>query len=435
MLSALTLSLVIAQANPVDAVVQKHMGKGLLGVGVAVLKDGKVVHLKTYGKGAMVKNDGHYRLASITKQFTAGLIVRLVRDKKFAYEDNLGKLMPDTPATWHWVTVRQLLTHTSGIPSYTDSPKVMSIIIKPTKPDGIWQFVKNVKMDFEPGKGWKYNNTGYCLLGSIIERTTKMDYFSALNKYILAPTGMHSSGPESKYKPVASYGEDGKPSFPINMDWPYAAGSLVSTLGDMAKWDVALRGGSLFTEAEKQLMFNPDPTAKRFKSNYGFGWDSNYTDGQLASYSHTGGIPGFSNVIERTVKGTTVIVLANHEYKNREALSNEVRELFELTPVAPAIADSLPELTLKHQIMFKNLLDGKADEADFSPAFLKQVPLSVLISTSKQFASLGALSNFVLLTSEGEKDVRRSYRVKLGDTVMTLNIAVSGGVIVGMTIR
>ena len=435
MLTSVVLSLALVQSNAVDVIVQKHLEKGLLGVGVAVVKDGKVVHLKTYGKGATPNNDGHYRLASITKQFTAGVIVRLVREKKFAYEDTLGKLMPDTPVAWHSVTLRQLLTHTSGIPSYTDSKKFAFVMQKPVSPDGIWQFVKDDKMDFAPGSKYNYNNTAYALLGCLIERATKKGYYDALDSYLLRPAGMKSTGSEKRFKVVESFGENGKPSFQMNMDWPYSAGALVTTLGDMTRWDIALRGNKLFTEAEKQLIFNPDPTTVKLKEPYGYGWHPNYDNGKIFSYAHTGGIPGFSTVIERAVNGTTVIVLSNHEHEARGPLSNAIMEHYNPKPPAPVVEDTMPDLTAKHREMFSNLLKGKVNEADLSPEFLKQVPSTMLISTSKKFAEMGELKEFVVLKSEGTTDVRRAYRVSLGDTKMTLSIAVQNGLIVGMFIR
>lgn len=433
MLAVVALTLI--QSSTVDAVVQKNLDKGLLGVGVAVVKDGKLLHLKTYGKGATAKNDGHYRLASITKQFTAGVVVKLVREKKLSYEDTLGKLMPETPAAWHPVTIRHLLTHTSGIPSYTESLKFMGVAKKPTTPDGIWQLTKGDKMDFEPGSKFKYNNTAYCLLGSIIERTTKRDYYSALNTYLLKPAGMRSTGPEKKFKFVPSFDDDGSPSFPLNMDWPYAAGALVSTLGDMVKWDLALRGNKLFSEAEKQLMFNPDPLAKKQGQDYGFGWNTTYADGKPYSHWHTGGIPGFSNIIERTTNGVTVIMLANHEFTSIAGLRTEIRDAFDPMPKPAPILDPKPEVTAKHKQLLEDLFAGKCDESKFSGEFLKKVPPAVLLSTSKDLLKLGPLKEFVLIKSNGDSDTRRSYRVVLGTTPLTLSIAEENGVIIGMVIR
>ncbi|MEI7578153.1 MAG: serine hydrolase domain-containing protein [Armatimonadota bacterium] len=435
MLTSLALSLALAQSTPVDAIVQKHLDKGLLGIGVAVLKDGKVVHLKTYGKGANAKNDGHYRLASITKQFTSGVIVRLVREKKLAYEDTLGKLMPDTPSAWHAITIRQLLTHISGIPSYTDSAKFPFVAFKPTKPDGIWQLVKNDKMDFAPGTKYNYNNTAYCLLGSIIERTTKKDYYAALDSYLLRPAGMRSTGSEKKFKVVESFDEQGKPSVKLNMDWPYAAGALVSTLSDMAKWDVALRGELLFTAAEKQLMFNPDPATQKLGHDYGFGWDTTYANGKVYSYSHTGGIPGFSNIIERTANGVTTIVLANHEYEGVVSLRSEIRDAFDPMPKPPVVEDARPELTAKHRKMIEEMVAGRCDESLFSPDFLKKVPASVLLSTSKRFVTLGELTEFSLTKSEGDEPIKRTYRLVFGTSPLTLGVITKGGLITGMVLN
>jgi hypothetical protein len=110
-------------------------------------------------------------------------------------------------------------------------------------------------------------------------------------------------------------------------------------------------------------------------------------------------------------------------------------EHFNPKPIPPVVADTMPQLTAKHRQMFADLLQGQVTESDFSQEFLKQVPASVLVSSSKKFAELGELTEFTLQKSDGEKDVRRSYRVKLGDTKMTLNIAIQDGVILGMTIR
>jgi hypothetical protein len=203
----------------------------------------------------------------------------------------------------------------------------------------------------------------------------------------------------------------------------------------MTRWDIALRGNKLFSNAEKELMFNPDPTTVKLKEPYGFGWHPKYENGKIYSYAHNGGIPGFSTLIERAVDGTTVIVLANHEHENRGLLSNELVERFNPKSVPPLVMDTMPELTAKHRQMFANLLQGLVNESDFSADFLKQVPASVLVSSSKRFAQVGELGEFALIKSEGEKDVLRSYRLLLGETKMTLNIAVQGGVIFGMTIR
>lgn len=435
MFTSMAVSLLLLQSSPVDAIVQKHMDKGLLGVGVAVVKDGKILHLKTYGKGATANNDDHYRLASITKQFTSGVIIRLMREGKIGLNDTLGKLMPDTPKAWHSVTVRHLLTHTSGIPSYTDSAMTPALAVKPISPDGIWQLVKDQKVDFAPGVKFKYNNTGYVLLGCIIERITKKDYYTAVDDYLLKPAGMKSTGSEKKFKVVESFNEEGKPSFALNMDWPYSAGALVSTLGDMAKWDIALRGTKVFTTAEKELMFNPDPWTVKSNDNYGYGWGTNYAGNDIYSYSHTGGIPGFSNIIERTIKGTTIIVLANHEYEGRGVLSNQLRDFFEPAPKTPGIADTMPELTEKHQNMFVGLLAGKCDESLFSAEFLKNVSPKMLIDGAQKLADGGTLSEFTLLKSEGDKDVRREYRVVAGQSKLHLTIAVRNGVIAGMFIK
>ncbi len=436
MINQVVLSILLSQANPVDSVVQKYLDLGLKGVGVAVVQDGKVVHLKTYGQGATLKNDGRYRLASISKQFTAAVIVKLVREKKLRYEDTLGKLMPDTPSAWHKVTVRQLLTHTGGLPSYSESPKLGAVRNDPVKPDGIWKLVADEPMIFEPGTAYRYSNTGYCILGTLIERTTKQDFYSALDSMILKPAGMRSTGPEKRFKVVESFGREGEPTEPINMDWVYAAGGLVSSLQDMVKWDRALAGTELFSEAEKHLMFNPEPITIKSNDNYGFGWLSNYVDGELYSYSHTGGIRGFSTVIERTVRGVTVIALANHQNDTVRSLRAEIRDMFDPKPKASPLKDTMPDLTEKHRKMLDDLLAGTCDESIFTPLFLSRVPPANLIATIKRFTDLGPLNEFTLARSAGDKEVQRVYRVVFGTTALSLHVSIGAdGLIGAMSIR
>ncbi len=433
--SILSASLDQSQDNQVKTLVEQAMTRGLKGAGVAVVKGGKQVFLSGFSKDSSINSGSHFRLASISKQFTSGIIVKLVREKKLSYDTTLGALLPETPKTWHPVTVRQLLTHTSGIPSYTDLPTFPILMLKPTTPAGIWKSAAKAKIDFEPGKGFQYNNTGYCLLGSIIEKLTKKPYFTALTDYILRPVGMNSTGAELQYKPVDSYDSKGVKTGKFEMTWAYSAGSIVSTLGDMVKWDIALRGNALFSEEEKSLMFNPDSVAKKYGSNYGFGWETNFVEGKPWSYSHTGGIPGFSTVIERTIKGTTVILLLNHESVERAGLSNGIMEIFEPAPKVQPVSDDSPELTLKHKEFFQKLLKGEGDESDFAPEFLQKVSLSVITKGCVELAANGPLSEFTLKSTKKADSVLRAYRVTMGGFKGTLSIAVKSGKIVGMTIQ
>jgi D-alanyl-D-alanine carboxypeptidase len=424
-------------ASQIDSIAEAQLKSGAKGLAIAVIDNGKPVFSKGYSADGTITPDSSFRIASITKQFTAGIIVRLVREKKLGYEDPLGKWIPEVPSEWKDVTIRQLLTHTSGIPSYTDAPGLMAVITKPVSPDGIWQFVAKTKMNFKPGQGWKYNNTAYTLLGSIIEKATKQKYFSVLDRYIFKPLNMKRSGEEKKFPVVPSFDGEGKPSFALNMDWPYSAGAIVSTANDMAKWDAALRGKSLFTDAEKEMMFTPDPVSVKNNENYGFGWVVRTVEGKRVSVAHSGGIPGFSTMINRSMlKGTTVIVLSNNESNAAGVIASKVMRLLEPgveSEPPKGDVDTKPELTSRHKTLFESLLDGSVSKDRFDPSFLKKAPLDMIKATAANFAKMGKLGEFTFLK---EAAGARSYFVRIGDAEMKFTVSEnSEGKIVGMLVQ
>ena len=303
---------------------------------VLVAKDGKILLDKGYGMANVewdIPNnaDTKFRLGSITKQFTATAVLQLAEQGKLSLDDSILKYAPGGPETWKPITIHHLLNHTSGIPSYTDLPSFATPAARrvPLKPIEIVMLSKDLKLLFQPGEGYRDNNTGYVLLGHIIESVSGMKYDAYLREHVLDPLAMTDTGydwtrPLLK-KRASGYGYNRDQKRYTNADFldmslPHAAGSLYSTSRDLYKWHNALRAGKLLSKESWAKMFTPG------HKNYGYGWVIEETEGRKW-YGHGGGIFGFSTMILRAAEGDTVIiVLSNVENGEAAAVARRLRE-------------------------------------------------------------------------------------------------------------
>ncbi|WZP00847.1 serine hydrolase [Isosphaeraceae bacterium EP7] len=284
---------------------------------VLVAKGGEVVLTRGYGLanaeyGIANTPETKFRLGSITKQFTATGILILAERGKLAVEDPVGKYLDDAPAAWEKVTIHHLLTHTSGIPSYTDDPAFMKVNMVPQTVGSMVAGIKAKPLDFEPGSKYHYNNSGYFLLGAIIEKVSGMTYEAFLGAEIFKPLEMTETGYDhhETVLPNRASGYDRRGSElrnapHLDMSLPYAAGSLYSTVGDLYKWDRALKAGKLLSGKSFEAMYTP------FKDNYAYGWAVTDFKGHKI-IGHGGGINGFSTDFARFPDDDLcVIVLCN----------------------------------------------------------------------------------------------------------------------------
>jgi D-alanyl-D-alanine carboxypeptidase len=293
------------------------------GATVIVVKDGKTLLRKAYGiadtKGMKPMEAGMVlRLGSITKQFTAVGILMLAEEGKLALTDDITRFFPDYPAKGRKITVEHLLTHTSGIASYTsrtDYPLTMGRDVTPAQ---MIDSFKNDPLDFEPGTAYRYNNSGYFLLGAIIEKVSGMPYAKFVEQRIFVPLGMKDTAYEgyerSKTAHAAGHtqGAQGyEHSTPLSMSQPYAAGSLVSSVDDLARWDAAVSQGKLLKPASWKRAFTPYTLADGKPTGYGYGWQVGSLQG-VPVVSHGGGINGFSTYALRLPEQKVfVAVLSN----------------------------------------------------------------------------------------------------------------------------
>jgi CubicO group peptidase (beta-lactamase class C family) len=300
------------------------------GATVIVVKDGRTVLRKAYGMAdtahkVALAPDTPMRLGSITKQFTSTAVLMLVDEGKVKLDDDIAVYLPDYPAHDKKISVEHLLTHTSGIPSYTGKPGYVATMDKDVTVAGMIDTFKNDPLEFDPGTRYKYNNSGYFLLGAIVEKVSGMRYDEFVAQRIFVPLGMTRTAYEgherAKYARAIGYsGKDGAfaPSAALSMTQPYAAGSIVSTVDDLAKWDAAVSSGKLLRGASWQRAFTPYTLAGGKATGYGYGWQVGKLRG-VPMVGHGGGINGFNTfalrlpseklyvaVLSNTDSGTTL---------------------------------------------------------------------------------------------------------------------------------
>lgn len=300
---------------------------------VLVARDGKPLLSKGYGFANLewaVPNspESKFRLGSITKQFTAACILLLEERGKLNIQDPVKKYMPDAPAAWDKVTIYNLLTHTSGIPSFTGFPDYESTEATPTTPEKLVARFRDKPLEFQPGEKWNYSNSGYVLLGYLIEKISGQSYADFVQQNIFTPLGMKDSGYDSNSAIIphraAGYSPDGKSQVNagfIHMSIPFAAGALYSTTEDLLRWEQGLFSGKVLSAASLEKMTTP------FKENYAFGLAVQTVDGHKEIH-HNGGIEGFNTELAYYPDDKlVVVVLAN---LNGQAPSQIARRLAEV---------------------------------------------------------------------------------------------------------
>lgn len=324
-----------ARGDTVDDYVRQQMtGHRIPGAELLVIRDGKRLKEGSYGYANLelkvpVQPQSLFEIGSLTKQFTAAGILLLKQENKLALDERISEYLQVTPASWAGVTVRHLLTHTSGIKSYTGL-------------DGFeWrrhlsqkEFIEKIgayPLEFAPGASWKYCNTGYSLLGYIIENVSGEDYWSFMGKRIFGPLGMNSTTNRWPALVLANRvsGYEQTNHVWINRDPDvtdvFAAGAIVSTAPDLEQWLDGLDGGKILGEESKKEMWTPTVLTSGKTSDYGFGWFIGTFAGHR-NVGHSGATSGFSASIQRFPENHLDVIL----------LTNTDEQV--ATPIARAVA-------------------------------------------------------------------------------------------------
>lgn len=316
-----TFSVSAVKADDVDRIVRMRMQeRNIPGAAVAVVKNGRVVKIKGYGLASLefsapVTNDTVFEIGSVSKQMTAAGIMLLVQDGKVSLDERISKYLPNTPEAWKDVTVRHLLTHSSGIKSYTSLTGFE--LSRRVKIDGFIKQLSPYPLEFTPGEKNIYSNSGYNLLAYIIETQSGKPYMDYMRERIFLPLGMTRTGDRDPRNviPLRANGYEWQDNKLIGRDGSLTdlmgAGSITSTISDMVKWESALRGEKLLTAETKKAIWTRFVFNNGTLSQYGLGWRiSDVREHKLIG--HTGQTAGFGAAIFRYVDNdVTVIALTN----------------------------------------------------------------------------------------------------------------------------
>ncbi len=389
-----------AVPGKIDALIQKYVELANFNGSVLVARGDEVVFKKGYGMANFEWNipnspDTRFRLGSITKQFTSMLIMQMVEEGKLSLEDKLADRLPYyRKETGSKVTIHHLLNHTSGIPSYTGIPNFFRDHGRQPLP--LRELVTTYcsgDLEFEPGSKFAYNNSGYVVLGAVIEQIAGKSYEKVLQERIFDPIGMKASGYDHSEAVIArrAAGYENRLTGLRNADYldmslPHAAGALYSTVEDLYLWDRALYGTKLLSEDGKKKWFTPG------LSNYAYGWTvrkmpTGQDKAERLIIQHGGGINGFSTLLTRIPEDRVLIVILNNTGGGPLGLMNQgIGDiLYGREPQAPkrsiarALQTTIREKGLEAAIaQYREVKATKSQDYDFSEGELNQLGYSLL---------------------------------------------------------
>ncbi len=323
-----------------DQVVQSYVANHFMG-SVLVARGDKVLFSKGYGFANLewdIPNtpDTKFRIGSLTKQFTAVLILKLEEQGKLSVNDPVKKYIPDAPAAWDKITLFHLLTHTSGLPDYTSLPDYPKLQTLPTTAAGIMARFRDKPLEFQPGEKFKYCNSGYVMLTAVVEKVAGVPYEQFLQDQIFTPVGLKDTGYDSASRVIhhratgylLNAGNQIENSRFVDMTVPQGAGALYSTTEDLLKWELAMFGGKVLKAASFEKMTTP------VKNNYGFGLFIR-TANQHKMIEHTGGIDGFNTDLAYYPDDkVTIVVMRNINLPSRQTeITNKLAAVYFGQPV------------------------------------------------------------------------------------------------------
>jgi D-alanyl-D-alanine carboxypeptidase len=328
-----------ARADQVDRLIKSEMEKHqIAGLALTVVKNGRAIKTKCYGVANLewnvpVGKDTVFEIGSVTKQFTAACILMLAEEGKLSLDDKISQHLSNTPAAWTNITVRHLLTHTSGIKNYTvlDGFELSKHLTQA-------QFIQRMAsepLNFQPGDSWAYCNTGYSLLGYIVENASGKNYWDFLQERIFQPLQMTNTTKRlpSEVIPHRAAGYELKSHTHINRDYEltdlFSAGAILSTITDMAKWNAGVSGDALLKPSSKEQWWTPVKLNDGKTKNYGFGWFLDPLNGHK-DIGHGGSTSGFSATIQRFPDDKlSILMLSNADEEGvTTSLAREIAPLY-----------------------------------------------------------------------------------------------------------
>lgn len=408
-----------------DALTSALKAAGTPGASVAVAKNGHIVLERAFG----VKNldsqapvDAHTRfeIGSITKQFTAAAILQLKERGKLSLSDPLVKYVPQYAAGKN-VTIEQLLWQVSGIPEYFTPGNLPMFTERKASLNAMLAIIKDKPLDFAPGTKWAYSNSNYFLLGRVVEVASGMPWRQYVRTQIFAPAGMTESSfmdDEGNIADMATgytvKNENVVPA-PSMAGWGSADGGIVSTAGDLVKWDNALLGGNIVSAADLRLMTESGRLTDGTSTGYGFAWMSEVRDGAPGIW-HNGGTLGFIAKNEVFPQlGETIVILENN---NNAWVSSVSGSLFAALNPQLAALDERPvsgensAVTARAKIILQQICDGSIDRSQLSAAMNEALTPQMLSALGTRFRQLGFAQTWVYRGTKADaSETAYIYRV------------------------
>jgi CubicO group peptidase (beta-lactamase class C family) len=342
-------SITPTEAAKIDKIVADSLANtGVPSASVAVVRGGQIVFAKAYGKQSdaipMARADAPYQIASISKQFTAAALLLLEDDGKLSLDDTIGKYVPGVSGG-DKITIRQLLSHTSGLQDYWPQDYSFGAMATPITPQGIVDRWAKKPLDFDPGTQWQYSNTGYVVAGMIVEKAAGMPLLKFLQARIFTPLGMKAMDQDLAIGKGYPQGYQRfalgpvRPEKPAAHGWLFAAGELAMSASDLAKWDIARMNRALLPADDWAAQETPVKLSDGKNTGYGLGVSVGTANGRRF-VEHSGEAVGFlsENIVYPDDK-TAVIVLVNADFSN--AFTNMAGQISEIV-LPPAVAAPPP---------------------------------------------------------------------------------------------
>jgi D-alanyl-D-alanine carboxypeptidase len=414
---------------PVETAVDDAVHKVLAETGgpsasIAIVKDGKVAYTRAYGDArlepkAPAQAGMRYKIASNSKQITAAAILLLAEDGKLSLDDPVARFLPSLTRAPD-VTIRRLLSHTSGYEDYYPLDYVTPLMARETTPDRILDQWARKPLDFEPGTKWQYSNTNYTIAGLIIEKITGRPLIDFLRARIFDPLGMRSPIDVDR-EPWSAGDPLGYTRFALGplrrveaegRGWMYAAGELAMTARDLALWDISLMNGSVLKPASLEALTTEVKLASGTGTGYALGLQVSKREGRR-KWAHTGGASGFlSSNFTRPDERISVTVLTNGETPAHQHIARRIEEI--LLPAAPGL-----EVARR---IFRDLQQGKLDRSLLTPDGNAYFTAAVTADFTASLKPLGEPAEFRQTAIEERGGMtERTFSIKAGGKSLRLS--------------
>jgi D-alanyl-D-alanine carboxypeptidase len=398
----------------VGSIVEQSMkAQGVPGVSIAIARDGALLYAKGYGYRDTVAQTPvdpatYFEIGSITKQFTTASIALLAGDGKLTFDQRVVTVVPDAPHAAE-ITIRQLMTHTSGLPDFLGEAQVAPLLYSTSaKPGDLYGLVAGQPLHFQPGVKFEYSNTNYAILGAIIEKISGMSYAQFLRKRVLDGTpfaGISYGVPAGK---VVSQGYDAaditKPLPIWSSNLSYAAGALYSTASDLARWDDAFFKGRVVPLAMVTQLTTPVSLPATPQNSYAAGWVASDIDGHKEIW-HNGGLPGFNTRNAYfPAERVAIVVLGNTaRFDETTIVKGIFRTMY--PPSAAQLAAELqsapgedPAITARVRDIYAQTVAKKLDRSQYTDATNAALTDALVAQVGSQIGSLGVPTAFVYLS-------------------------------------